>query len=64
MQTMVGKLDKRTMLICGEVQRRDAFVACSTFRLEGLEASLNSAREIAARDQLHAVERYIEEAQN
>jgi hypothetical protein len=64
MQTTVGKLEKRTTLICGEVQRRNAFVACSTFRIEGLEASLNRAREIAVRDQLHAVERYIEEAQN
>jgi len=52
------------MSICEEVQRRNAFAACSAFRIEGLEASLDRAREIAVRDELHAVERYLEEAQN
>ena len=52
------------MSICEDVQRRNAFAACSAFRLEGLEVSLDRAREIAIRDELHAVGRCIEEAQN
>jgi hypothetical protein len=64
MRTTVGKLEERTMSICEEVQRRNAFAACSAFRIEGLEASLDRAREIAVRDELRAVECYLEEAQN
>jgi hypothetical protein len=64
MRTTVGKLEERTMSICEEVQRRNAFAACSAFRIEGLEASLDRAREIAVRDELHAVGHCIEEAQN
>ena len=52
------------MSICEEVQRRNAFAACSAFRLEGLEMSLDRAREIAIRDELPSVGRCIEEAQN
>jgi hypothetical protein len=51
------------MSICEEVQRRNAFDACSAFRIEGLEASLDRAREIAVRDDLDAVWHCIEEAQ-
>jgi len=51
------------MLIGEEVQRRNAFAACAVFRIEGLEASLDRAREIAVRDDLDAVGRCIEEAQ-
>ena len=32
------------------VQKRNAFATFAAFRLEGLEASLNHAREIAARE--------------
>ena len=46
-----------------EVQKRNALAACAAFRIEGLEASLDHAREIAARDELGAVGHYIEEAQ-
>ena len=46
-----------------EVQKRNAFVACAAFRIEGLEASLHRAREIAFQGELDAVEHYIEEAQ-
>jgi hypothetical protein len=52
------------MSICEEVQRRNAFTACSTFRIESLEASLDRAREIALRDELDAVGHCLEEAQN
>jgi hypothetical protein len=52
------------MSICEEVQRRNAFAACSAFRLEGLGVSLDRAREIAVRDELDAIERCIEEAQS
>ena len=52
------------MSICEEVQRRNAFVACSAFRIDGLEASLNRAREIAVRDDLRVLGHCIEEAQN
>src|SRR6516225_12826 len=58
-----GKLEDRTMLTSNEVQKRNAFAACAAFRIEGLEASLDHAREIAAREELDAVEHYIEEAQ-
>jgi hypothetical protein len=45
------------------VQKRNAFAACAAFRIEGLEASLNHAREIAVREELDVVGHYIEEAQ-
>ena len=51
------------MLICDGVRKRNAFAACAGFRIEGLEASLDHAREIAIRDELGAVRHYIEEAQ-
>jgi hypothetical protein len=51
------------MSTSNEVQKRNAFAACAAFRIEGLEASLDHAREIAAREELGAVGRYIEEAQ-
>lgn len=51
------------MLICDEVQKRNAFVACTVFRIERLEAYLDRARDIAVRDDLDAVGRCIEEAQ-
>jgi hypothetical protein len=51
------------MLTSDGVQKRNAFAACSAFRIEGLEASLNHAREIAVREELDAVGHYIEEAQ-
>jgi hypothetical protein len=58
-----GKLEDRTMLTSNEVQKRNAFAACAAFRIEGLEASLDHAREIAVREELDAVEHYIEKAQ-
>jgi hypothetical protein len=45
------------------VQKRNAFAALAAFRLQGLEASLTYAREIAGRQELDAVGHYIEEAQ-
>jgi hypothetical protein len=51
------------MLTSNEVQKRNAFAAFATFRIEGLKASLDHAREIAVREELDAVEHYIEEAQ-
>ena len=51
------------MSISDEIQKRNAFAACAAFRIEGLEASLDHAREIAVREELDAVEQYIEEAQ-
>jgi hypothetical protein len=45
-----------------EMQRRDAFAVCASFPLNGLEASLDRAREIATRDQCEAIVRCIEEA--
>jgi len=45
------------------VQKRNAFAACTAFRIEGLEASLDHAREIAVREELEALGRCIEEAQ-
>jgi hypothetical protein len=51
------------MLTSEGVQKRNAFATFAAFRLQGLEASLNHAREIAVRDDLDAVEHYIEEAQ-
>lgn len=46
-----------------DVQKRNAFAACAEFRIEGLEASLHHAREIAVREELGVVGRYIAEAQ-
>ena len=46
-----------------DVQKRNAFAACTAFRIEGLEASLHHAREIAVRDELGIVGHYIAEAQ-
>jgi hypothetical protein len=45
-----------------EMQWRDAFAVCASSPLDGLETSLDRAREIAACDQLEAISRYIEEA--
>ena len=58
-----GKLEDRTMLTSDEVQKRNAFAACAAFRIEGLEASLDRAREIAFQGELDAVGHHIEEAQ-
>jgi hypothetical protein len=57
------KLEDRIMSTSDGVQKRNAFAACTAFRIERLEASLNQAREIAAQEELGAVGRYIEEAQ-
>jgi hypothetical protein len=46
------------------IQKRNAFAACAAFRIEGLQASLDRAREIAVRDELDAVGHYIEAAQS
>jgi hypothetical protein len=51
------------MPIGQEMQRRDAFAACAGFRIDGLEAALDRAHEIADRDELDTVSRYIEDAQ-
>jgi len=50
------------MLISDEVQKRNAFAACAAFRIEGLEASLDHAREFAVREELDVVKHYIKEA--
>jgi hypothetical protein len=39
------------------VQKRNAFAACAAFRIEGLEPSLDHAREFAVREELDAVNR-------
>jgi hypothetical protein len=59
----VLKLEDRAMSSSEGVQKRNAFAAFAASRLQGLEASLNQAREIAAREELDTVEHYIEEAQ-
>ena len=46
-----------------DVQKRNAFAACAEFRIEGLETSLQHAREIAVREELGVVGHYIAEAQ-
>jgi hypothetical protein len=46
-----------------EMQKRDAFAACAGFPIDGLETALDRAHEIAIRDELDTVARYIEEAQ-
>jgi hypothetical protein len=58
-----AKLKDRTMSTSEGVQKRNAFAAFAAFRLQGLEASLTYAREIAVRQELDAVGHYIEEAQ-
>jgi hypothetical protein len=57
------KLEDRIMSTSDGVQKRNAFAACTAFRIERLEASLNQARELAVQEELDAVGRYIEEAQ-
>ena len=52
-----------TMLTSDGVQKRNAFAVCAAFRIEGLEASLDRAREIAFQGELGAVGHHIEEAQ-
>jgi hypothetical protein len=37
------------------VQKRNAFAACAAFRIEGLEPSLDHAREFAVREELSGV---------
>jgi hypothetical protein len=59
----VAKLKDRIMSTSEGVQKRNAFAAFAAFRLQGLEASLTYAREIAVRQELDAVGHYIEEAQ-
>jgi hypothetical protein len=51
------------MLTSDGVQKRNALAVCAAFRIEGLEASLDRAREIAFQEKLDAVGHYIEEAQ-
>jgi hypothetical protein len=51
------------MSIGDRLQKRDAFAACAGFRIDGLAAALDRAHEIAIRDELDTVTRYIEEAQ-
>jgi hypothetical protein len=46
-----------------EMQKRDAFAACAGFPIDGLETALDRAQEIAVRDELDTISRYIEEAQ-
>jgi hypothetical protein len=57
-----GKLEDRSMLT-SDVQKRNAFAVFAAFRIEGLEASLDGAREIAFQGELDAVGHHIEEAQ-
>jgi hypothetical protein len=45
-----------------EMQSRDAFAICASSPLDGLETSLDRAREIAASDQREGISRCIEEA--
>jgi hypothetical protein len=61
--TLGSKREDRAMLTSEGVQKRNAFATFAAFRLQGLEASLNHAREIAVQDELDAVGHYIEEAQ-
>jgi hypothetical protein len=58
-----AKLKDRTMSNSEGVQKRNAFAAFAAFRLQGLEASLTYAREIAVRQELDAVGHHIEEPQ-
>jgi hypothetical protein len=62
-QRWVLKLEDRVMSSSEGVQKRNAFATFAAFRLEGLAASLNHAREMASREELDAVGHYIEEAQ-
>ena len=51
------------MLTSNEVQKRNAFAVFAAFRIEGLEASLDRAREIAFQGEQDAVGHQIEDAQ-
>ena len=51
------------MVTSDRVQKRNAFAVFAAFRIEGLEASLDHAHEWAVREELDAVEHYIQEAQ-
>ena len=51
------------MSIGAGMQKRDALAASAGFPIDGLEAALDRAQEIAVRDELDTVARYIEEAQ-
>src|SRR5258708_7652653 len=57
------QLEHRAMLTSDDVAKRNALAACAAFRIEGLEASLDRAREIAFQGELDAVGHHIEEAQ-
>ena len=51
------------MLTSDRVQKRNAFAVFAAFRIEGLEASLDRAREITFQGEQDAVGHHIEEAQ-
>ena len=51
------------MLTSNEVQKRNAFAVFAAFRIEGLEASLDRAREIAFQGEQDAVGHQIDDAQ-
>jgi hypothetical protein len=51
------------MLTSDRIQKRNAFAVFAAFRIEGLEASLDHAREIAFQGEQDAVGHHIEEAQ-
>jgi hypothetical protein len=51
------------MLTSDRVQKRNAFAVFAAFRIKGLEASLDRAREIAFQGELDSVGHHIEEAQ-
>jgi hypothetical protein len=57
------QIKDRTMSTNDGIQKRNAFAVCAAFRIEGLEASLDRAREIAFQGELDAVGHHIEEAQ-
>ena len=58
-----GKLEDRSMLTGDRIQKRNAFAVFAAFRIEGLAASLDRAREIAFQGEQDAVGHHIEEAQ-
>jgi len=51
------------MFTSDRVQKRNAFAVFAAFRIEGLEASLDRAREIAFQGEQDAVGHQIEDAQ-
>ena len=51
------------MFTSDRVQKRNAFAVYAAFRIEGLESSLDRAREIAFQGEQDAVGHYIEDAQ-